>query len=86
MNTKLAAQTIEFIATRQRLTSKQIKEIAAAMRDCTQVSINADKYIREQLAVKIRTAEQKINDIGTKKNIDPEVLKKIREEVYGIIK
>jgi len=81
----ITAQIIE-AAVEEKLTSKEIMNLARAVKDCTIVSINADKYIREQLTVKVKAAEQKINEIGTKKNIDPEVLKKIREEVYGIIK
>jgi len=82
----ITAQTVEFIASKNKMTSKQISEVAKAMRDCTQVAINSDKYTREQHAANVKIAVQKIDDIGTKKNIDPEVLKKIREEVYGIMK
>ena len=80
----ITAQTIEFISSQDDLSAKQIKEISQAMRDCTQVSINADKYIREQLNKKIEAADKKISAIAVKKKIDPETLKAIREQVYGI--
>jgi len=82
----ITAQTIEFIATRQKLTSKQIKEIAAAMRDCTQVSINADKYIREQLAAKIRTATESTKTKLNKAGVDRKLIQEIIDEHLGVVK
>lgn len=80
----ITAQTIEFIADNENLDAKEILNIARAIKDCTQVSINADKYIREQLTKKVEEANKAITDIARKKKIDPEVLKQIREQVYGI--
>jgi len=64
---------------------KQIKEVSQGIRDCAQVAINADKHIRTALAEKVKEAGEKIERIAKKKNIDPDVLKRIREEVYGIV-
>jgi len=80
----ITAQIIEF-ASEQNLTAKEIQNIARAVKDCTQVSISADKYIREQLDEKAKAADKAITAIATKKKIDPEALKAIREQVYGIV-
>jgi len=81
----ITAQIIEF-ASEEKLTAKEIQNIARAVKDCTQVSINADKYIREQLKEKADKANSAISKLVEKKKIDPEVLRQIREQVYGIIK
>jgi len=81
----ITAQTIEFISSNEDLSGKEIYHIARAMKDCTAVSINADKYIRSQLAEKAKVAEKEINKIGKKKQIDPETLRAIREQIYGIV-
>jgi len=81
----ITAQIIEF-ASQSDLTAKEIQNIARAVKDCTRVSIDADKYIRKQLTEKVEAADKAISKIAAKKKIDPEALKAIREQVYGIVK
>jgi hypothetical protein len=81
----ITAQVID-LASGEDLTSKQIREVATAIRDCTAVAMQADKYIRQQLDAKAKTADTAIAAIAKKKHIDPETLKAIREQVYGIVK
>jgi hypothetical protein len=81
----ITAVAIEFIAGHDDLNSKQISDVAKAMKDCTAIAINADKYIREQIDKKIKAADKSITDIAVKKKIPDEVLKMIKEQVYGII-
>lgn len=81
----ITAQTIAFIADNDSLSAKEIQHIAQAMKDCTVVAINADKYIRSQIKEKAKAADEKITEIVRKKNIDPETLKLIKEQIYGII-
>ena len=40
----ITAQTIQFVSESEDMTSKEIMNVARAMKDCTQVSINAYKY------------------------------------------
>lgn len=82
----ITAQAIDFISSQEKMTAKEIMDISRAIRDNTAVSISADKYTRSQAAERVKAADTKITTIGKKKNIDPEVLKQIREEIYGIIK
>ena len=80
----ITAQVID-LASGEDLTSKQIREVATAIRDCTSVAMQADQYIRKQLAEKAKTADVAIAAIVKKKRIDPETLKLIREQIYGIV-
>lgn len=81
----ITAQTIDFISSQDGISAKEIMEVSRAIKDCTQVSINADKYIREQLGQKAEAAVEKIVEIGKKKNLDSRTLKMIREQIYGIV-
>jgi predicted nucleic acid-binding protein len=82
----ITAETIDFIANKKSMSAKDITMIASAMRDCTQVAINADKYIRQQVRQKAEQAAKTIEALAIKKKISPETLKLIREQIYGIIK
>ncbi len=80
----ITAQIIE-LASSEDMTAKEITCIASAVRDCTAVSMQADTYIRKQVEKKADAAVKKITKFATKKQIDPEVLKLIREQVFGIV-
>jgi len=81
----LTARAIE-LAAEKSLNSKQIREVAGAMRDCAGVSIKADEYKQQQLKQKADSAAKKIESLADKKQITPETLKIIREQIYGIVK
>jgi len=81
----ITAQTIDFLSSQDGFSGKDIANVAKAIRDCTQVSINADKYIRQQLAEKAEKAGEKVAELGKKKRLDPQTLKIIREQIYGIV-
>ena len=80
----MTAQIIDVI-TEGDLNAKSIAMISGAIRDCTQVALNADKYIRAQIKEKAAAADKAVTDIAKKKQIDPETLKMIREQIYGIV-
>ncbi len=80
----ITAQIIE-LSVSENLNAKEIANVAKAAKDCTAVAMKADTYIRDRAKAKAEAAVKKITKIATKKKIDPEVLKQIREEVYGIV-
>lgn len=80
----LTARAIE-LASASKMNSKQIKEVAQAIRDCAGISIKADQYRQDQIKQKAAYATKNIEAIG-KKEISPETLKMIREQIYGIVK
>ena len=81
----ITAHAIEYLADNDGLNPNDMQKAAKAMRDCAGVAITADKYVRTQLTAKAAKAEKKIEKMAAKKNIDPETLKMIKEQIYGII-
>ena len=81
----MTAQIIEMISDAD-LTPKEIAMTSAAIRDCTQVALKADQYIRAQAVKKAEAAVKEVSTTLRKKKIDPETLRVIREQIYGIIK
>jgi hypothetical protein len=82
----ITAQTIEFLANKEELEADEIRDISKAIKDAAAVALSADKYIRTQITEKTEKAAQAIDSIAAKKQIDPETLRLIREQVYGIVK
>jgi len=82
----LTARAIEIAASDKSMTSKQIKEVAGGIRDCANISIKADQYRQSQLKNKADTAAKNIETLVNKKQLSPETLKIIREQIYGIVK
>jgi hypothetical protein len=80
----ITAATIEFVSQNEEFKSDQIRDIAKAMKDCTHIAINADKYISEQIKAKAQAAAASVDKVAKVKNIDPETLKIIKEQIYGI--
>jgi len=81
----ITAVGIEFISSREDFEADEIRDISKAIKDCAAVAIASDKYTREQLSVKVKNADKAITELAGKKQISPEVLKQIREQVYGIV-
>jgi len=81
----LTARMIELAAADKKMTAKQLREMSQAVRDCAGVSIKADQYRQQQLKQKAETAAKNIESIIDKKQISPETLKIIREQIYGIL-
>ena len=82
----ITAAAIDFMSDHDSFSSKELRDIATAMKSCAGIAIDADQYIREQAKRKAEAADQKITAVAVKKHIDPETLRMIREEIYGIVK
>jgi len=82
----ITAQTIEFIASNESLSAKEIHNVARAMKDCTQVSINADKYIRTQIEEKIKKACESTKAKLAKAGVDSKKIQEIIDEHLGVVK
>lgn len=80
----ITAIIIEHISDSDDISVEDIRDLAKAVRDCVWVSMAADSYIRERVRENIEQANKRIGVIAKKKTIDPDVLKAIREQVYGI--
>lgn len=80
----MTAQIIELISG-EDLTAKEMHLVSKAISDCTNVAHKADQYIRSQVAQKAKAAEQQIEQIAAQKKLDPETLRQIKEQIYGIV-
>jgi hypothetical protein len=81
----ITAQVIEF-ASENNLTAKEIQNIARAVKDCTHVSISADKYIREQLGKKVEAAAKSTKKKLTKAGVNSALIQEIIDEHLGVVK
>jgi len=81
----ITAQIIEF-ASEEKLTAKEIQNIARAVKDCTQVSINADKYIREQISEKVTAAAASTKKKLSKAGVNRKLIQEIIDEHLGVVK
>jgi hypothetical protein len=79
----ITAQIID-IASSEDLTAKEAKSIANAIRDCTAVAMKANDYVLQQIKERAAAAVKTVEKTLKKKQIDPETLKLIREQIYGI--
>jgi sugar-specific transcriptional regulator TrmB len=80
------ALALEFMASSDDFTSKQLKEVCQAIRDCAQVSIKADQYIREQFKEKIAAAAKSTKSKLTKAGVDRKLIQEIIDEHLGVTK
>lgn len=81
----ITAVIIETLSDGDELTVEDLKDLAKAVKDCSWVAMKADDYIRQRIAERVEKADKNINLIGKKKRIDPETLKAIKEQIYGIM-
>jgi len=79
------ALLLDYMTEHENYSSKELKEVAQAVRDCALVSIKADTYARDAVAARLKKADEEITKIGDHRKIDPETLKMIREQIYGIV-
>jgi hypothetical protein len=81
----ITAQIID-LAAKEDLSPKDIAMIASAVRANAETVMRADRYQRDRVADKAKQADAAIQTIAAKKKIDPETLKAIQEQIYGIVK
>lgn len=81
----LTAVIIERLVSGGEPTVDDIKHLAAAVKDCTWVAKQADEYIRQRIGERVERADRNIGAIAKRKHIDPDTLRAIREQVYGIV-
>lgn len=82
----ITATTIDFITEHDKFSAEEIRDVAKAMKDCTAIAINADKYIREQLTKKIETAAKSTKEKLTKAGVDRKLIQEIIDEHLGVVK
>lgn len=81
----ITARVIE-MSVRENLTAKEITNLAKAARDCTDVSMKADKYIREQVKKKAEAAAKSTKKKLEKAGVDRKLIQEIIDEHLGVVK
>ena len=81
----LTAMIIKHLTAKEDFTAKELKQLSAAIGDCNHVVLAHEKYVKELARKQIKTDLQKVKGLHSRKQIDPETLKAIREQVYGIV-
>ena len=80
------ALALEFMVSHDSYSAKQIKEISQAVRDCAQISIKADQYIREQLGKKLQASAKSTKAKLTKAGVNRKLIQEIIDEHLGVAK
>jgi hypothetical protein len=81
----ITARVLELVCT-DELSSRQAKEVAAAVRDCTSVSMKADQYIREQIGKKLEASAKSTKAKLSKAGVDRKLIQEIIDEHLGVVK
>lgn len=79
----ITAQVIE-AAAEDEIKPRDLEHLAKAVSAATQIALKADTYRQTQVAAKVQEAQKKITQFARKKKLDPETIRFIRENVYGI--
>lgn len=82
----ITAIIIEFTSSHEKFTTKQIAEIAKAMKDCTSVVIKSDEYTRTRLTKKVEAAARSTKEKLTKAGVDRKLIQTIIDEHLGVVK
>ena len=81
----MTALNLQFMVEHTNFTSKQLKEVSQAIRDCAGVAIKAQQYLGSQVKEKAKNADKQITQLAANKQISKEALMQIRKYVYGIV-
>jgi len=82
----ITALAIELMSDMENPKPKDLTMVAAAMRDCTAIAINADKYIRTQIKAKAEAAAKNTKARLTDAGVDRKLIQEIIDEQLGIVK
>jgi uncharacterized protein with HEPN domain len=76
----LTQKVVEFTKDIDRFEFEEPEQLIGAVHKLSQMSQSLEKHISE----KLQEATKKIEEEGKKRNIDPEFLKLVKEEIYGV--
>lgn len=82
----ITATAIEFVSSQDSFGAKEIKDLAKAMKDCTAIAINSDKYVREQIQKKVATAARSTEKKLRKAGVNRKLIQEIIDEHLGVVK
>jgi hypothetical protein len=81
----MTAHIIELICS-EDLSAKEVSMVSGAIRDCTQVALKADQYIRKQIEEKTKAAAESARKKLTNTGVDRKKVQEIIDDILGITK
>jgi len=82
----VTAIVIDFVSDKDGFNAKEIRDIAKAVKDCTAVSLSADKYIRTELGKKAAVAAESTRAKLGAAGVDRKLIQEIIDEHLGVVK
>ncbi len=82
----LTAIVIETAADNDKLTPKQLRELACTVKDCTAIAIKSEQYVKSQIEKKAAAAAKSTKSKLTKAGVDRKLIQEIIDEHLGITK
>jgi len=76
----LTQHVLDFVKDINFIEFEEPGELIKAVKDLAQMSKSLEEYI----SAKLQKAVEKIEEEGKKRNIDPEFIKFVKEEIYGV--
>lgn len=80
----ITAQVIDLVSRDETLDAKELKHIGQAVRDCAQVAIKADTYIRQQLSARVQTLADGTAKKLAASGIDRAKIQEIIDDILGV--
>jgi len=81
----ITAQLIE-AGSKENLSSKDLTNLAKAVKDCTAVAFRADQYYRDQVEARVQTAADSTKEKLTAAGVDRKLIQSIIDEHLGVTK
>lgn len=82
----MTALTLDFMVSHENLSAKEMKDVAQTIRDCAQVAIKADTYIRQQIGERVEKTAKSTKAKLTKAGVDRKLIQEIIDEHLGVVK
>jgi hypothetical protein len=82
----MTALSLQFMVEHQSLSSKQLKEVSQAIRDCATVAIKAQQHLNDTVKEKVETAAASTKKKLGKAGVDRKLIQEIIDEHLGVVK
>lgn len=82
----MTALNLQFMVENRNFTSRQLKEVSQAIRDCAQVAIKAQQHLSDQIKTKVTAAAASTKKKLGKAGVDRKLIQEIIDEHLGVVK
>ena len=81
----LSGHLLEYLVGAEDLSPEDMRDLAQANKVAGATAIAIDKYVQQVLADRAEKMKKSVRSIRAKRGLSPEVLREIKEKVYGIM-